>query len=92
MDAFFADPIVVRPDEHRWYAEEVVNLPGVLSLAPPFLAPPIAPLPALSCGHVTFGSYNRPIKITSAVLETWAAHPPGRPGLAAAAQARPPGL
>jgi protein O-GlcNAc transferase len=72
IDAFFADPIVVPPDEQRWYAEEVVYLSGVLPLAAPYALPPVTPLPALSRGHVTFGSYNRPIKITTAVLETWA--------------------
>ena len=32
----------------------------------------MTPLPALSRGHVTFGSFKRVVKITPAVLETWA--------------------
>jgi predicted O-linked N-acetylglucosamine transferase (SPINDLY family) len=47
-------------------------MPSVLCYTPPPVLPPIPPLPALSQGIVTFGSYNRAVKITPAVLETWA--------------------
>ncbi|MGE3271976.1 MAG: tetratricopeptide repeat protein [Chloroflexota bacterium] len=72
VDAFFADPVVVPPEDRRWFSEEVVYLPNVICFAPPPTLPEITPLPALERGHVTFGSYNRAVKITTPVLETWA--------------------
>jgi protein O-GlcNAc transferase len=72
IDAYFADPVMVLPEEERFYAERVVHLPNVLCYTPPKTLPPVRPLPALSRGHITFGSYNRAAKITPTVLETWA--------------------
>jgi predicted O-linked N-acetylglucosamine transferase (SPINDLY family) len=72
IDAFFADPVLVPPEEEHLYAERIVHLPNVLCYTPPPAPPPIGPTPALSRGIVTFGSYNRAVKITPAVLETWA--------------------
>jgi FkbM family methyltransferase len=34
-------------------------------------APPVAPLPALRCGHVTFGAFNSCYKITPLIVELW---------------------
>jgi protein O-GlcNAc transferase len=72
IDAYFSDPVLVPPHEERFYAERVVHLPNVLCYTPPPAPPPIPPLPALSQGFVTFGSFNRAVKITPVVLETWA--------------------
>lgn len=35
--------------------------------------PPVSPLPALKRGHITFGSFNRPTKLTTRTLKLWAA-------------------
>jgi predicted O-linked N-acetylglucosamine transferase (SPINDLY family) len=72
IDAYFSDPVLVPPHEERFYAERVVHLPNVLCYTPPPVLPPIPPLPVLSNGYVTFGSFNRAVKITPDVLETWA--------------------
>jgi predicted O-linked N-acetylglucosamine transferase (SPINDLY family) len=72
IDVFFADPIAVPPEHRRWYAEEIVDLPNLIGFTAPPSPPPLAPLPALDRGYVTFGSYNRPIKITPDVLDAWA--------------------
>jgi predicted O-linked N-acetylglucosamine transferase (SPINDLY family) len=72
VDAFFADPVVVPPEAEPLYAEKIVHLPNVVCYTQPPVHPPIPPLPALSQGFITFGSYNRSSKITPAVLETWA--------------------
>jgi predicted O-linked N-acetylglucosamine transferase (SPINDLY family) len=72
MDAYLSDPVLVPPDEERWYAEQVVHLPSVICYTTPPAIPPIPPLPALDNGVITFGSFTRIVKVTPAVLETWA--------------------
>jgi predicted O-linked N-acetylglucosamine transferase (SPINDLY family) len=72
IDAYFSDPVLVPPHEERFYAERVVHLPNVLCYTPPPTLPPIVSLPAARQGHITFGSFNRVVKITPAVLEVWA--------------------
>ena len=55
------------------HSERLVRLPGVfMSWRTPVDAPPVAPLPALAAGHVTFGSFNGCYKITAAVVRVWA--------------------
>jgi predicted O-linked N-acetylglucosamine transferase (SPINDLY family) len=39
---------------------------------PPAERPDVAPAPCIANGVVTFGSFNRSIKLTAAVLDTWA--------------------
>jgi len=71
MDVLFVDPILVPPEEKHWYVEEVRYLPSAVhyqSLSP---FPPVAPLPALTNGHITFGSMNRLCKVTEDVWATW---------------------
>ncbi|MEI6762333.1 MAG: tetratricopeptide repeat protein [Betaproteobacteria bacterium] len=72
MDVFFSDPVIVPPEEKPWYVEEVRYLPNFLHYwcSAPF--PPAAPLPALTNGHITFGSLNRLSKVTDDVWATWA--------------------
>ncbi len=45
---------------------------GYVCYDPPAYAPPVSPLPALDRGHVTFGCFNNPAKITSQAVEVWA--------------------
>jgi protein O-GlcNAc transferase len=57
----------------RFYAEQLVRLPrSSFCYRPPDDAPAVGPLPALSAGSVTFGSFNAFFKVTPAALETWA--------------------
>ncbi|KAK9823008.1 hypothetical protein WJX81_006345 [Elliptochloris bilobata] len=64
-----ADP----PDTAQTYAEELVRLPGCfLCYTPAADVPPVAPLPALEHGFVTFGSFNALAKVTPEVLRLWA--------------------
>jgi predicted O-linked N-acetylglucosamine transferase (SPINDLY family) len=72
IDAYFSDPVIVPPEDERFYSEKVVHLPNVLSYTVPPVLPPIPPLPVLEKGTITFGSYNRAVKITATVLDTWA--------------------
>ncbi len=55
------------------HTEILVCLPnGFLCYAPVADAPEIGGTPALTTGHVTFGSFNNLAKVTPEVVETWA--------------------
>lgn len=74
MDYMFADAVTVRPDEERWYAEKIVRLPSIVSFWPvaPSVIGPVAPLPALKNGYLTFGSLQRVGKLKIGTIELWA--------------------
>lgn len=73
MDYVVADRWEVPQGAERYYCEKVLRLPdGYVCYEPPPYAPAVAPLPAQTQGHVTFGSFNNPVKITSAVIAVWA--------------------
>ncbi|MEO5374093.1 MAG: tetratricopeptide repeat protein [Alphaproteobacteria bacterium] len=72
IDAFLADPVLVEAADRPLFAEEVVDLPCFLCYEPPPDAPPVAPLPALTTGHVTYGCFNRFDKMSAAALAAWA--------------------
>jgi protein O-GlcNAc transferase len=74
MDYLLANRHLVPPAAEPYYRERILRLPeSYLCYDPPPAAPPVAPLPALAAGVVTFGSYNNPAKLTPVVLNTWAA-------------------
>jgi protein O-GlcNAc transferase len=55
------------------YTEKLVRLPGsFFCYRPTPDAPPVTPLPALTAGYVTFGSFNYFAKVTPDVLTVWA--------------------
>jgi predicted O-linked N-acetylglucosamine transferase (SPINDLY family) len=56
----------------RWHSEQLVRLPGPFSCyLPPAVSPPVASLPALASGHITFGCFNNFAKVTPRVIELW---------------------
>lgn len=56
-----------------WSVEKAVRLPDSwCCYAPVCDSPPVNPLPALSTGHVTFGSLNNFAKVNDATLARWA--------------------
>lgn len=71
IDYALWDAVHVPEGEERWYTETVVRLPIRWCYAPPEYAPDVAPPPALTSGHVTFGSFNNLSKISPQVVETW---------------------
>jgi predicted O-linked N-acetylglucosamine transferase (SPINDLY family) len=72
MDYLLADGHMIRPDEERYYRERVLRMPdGYLCYDPPDASPEVAPLPAARSGHVTFGSFNNPCKLTADVFAAW---------------------
>jgi predicted O-linked N-acetylglucosamine transferase (SPINDLY family) len=73
MDYLLADRYQVPPGADRYYREQVLRMPeGYVCYDPPADVPAVSPLPALTGGQVTFGSFNNPAKITSQVIEVWA--------------------
>ena len=74
MDAVLADALCVPEGEERaCFTERVVRLPHTrLSFTPPQDAPDVAPLPALSRGHLTLGTFQPLTKLNDAVLGHWA--------------------
>ncbi|GLH77323.1 acetylglucosamine transferase [Bradyrhizobium sp. SSBR45G] len=71
IDYFFADPVTVPESARHLFAEQVHDLPAVITTeALPGLVP--TPLPMLHHGHVTFGVFNRLDKISDPALALWA--------------------
>lgn len=61
-----------RPGElDAGFSEKLVHLPLGTVFEPPPALPPVNPLPALARGYLTFGSFNRPIKLSEAALGLW---------------------
>jgi predicted O-linked N-acetylglucosamine transferase (SPINDLY family) len=56
-----------------FHTEILVRLPrGFLCYQPPADTPMTQPLPALSAGHITFGSFNAAAKVNEHVIACWA--------------------
>lgn len=72
IDYRLTDCILDRPETQKFYVEELVYLPGgLICYSPPAFAPPVAPLPALANGHITFGVFNNGSKINPAMMSLW---------------------
>jgi predicted O-linked N-acetylglucosamine transferase (SPINDLY family) len=73
MDWIVADPVHAPPGSEDEFAERVMRLPNdLLCLVPPDDAPAVEPLPCLAAGHITFGSFNHPGKLSATTLRLWA--------------------
>lgn len=72
IDYFLADRFFLPVGEFDdQFTETIVRLPASAPFLPSADAPAVGPLPALACGHLTFGSFNRPTKISPAVVALW---------------------
>ena len=73
MDAFLADAILAPDGADALFSERLVRLPRIpLAYAPPADMPPVAPLPALAKGFVTFGHFGRTERLNDTVIGVWA--------------------
>jgi predicted O-linked N-acetylglucosamine transferase (SPINDLY family) len=71
------DPAGCEPQ----YSERLLRLPhSFLCYAPPAHAPAVAVPPALSAGHITFGSFNNLAKISPGMVTLWSELLRGLPG------------
>ena len=72
MDYYLSDRFLLpleRFDDQ--FTEKIVYLPAFTSFLPNQDAPPVNALPALSNGYLTFGSFNRPSKLSRSVIALW---------------------
>jgi protein O-GlcNAc transferase len=54
------------------FTEKIVRIPLGAAFMPEPSAPPVSPLPALSNGYLTFGTFNRANKLSRDVIALWA--------------------
>lgn len=73
IDYFFGDPVATPEDERKYYAEQIFDLPSIVSYTPPeYDTKGISPLPYHQNGYITFGSYARYEKLSDECLQTFA--------------------
>ncbi len=72
IDYLFSDAVSIPKEVRHLFAETVIDLPLSMTFEAPAYAPGVAPLPALSKGHVTFGCFNRLAKISKPAMRVWA--------------------
>ena len=73
MDHVLVDRMLVHPGDEPDYTENIWRLPGCYLCYRP-MDPPIAsgPFPAAANGFVTFGSFNKRIKVSNGTVAAWA--------------------
>lgn len=73
MDYFLTDKsFLPRGPLENQFTEKIVYLPASVCFLPSEDAPPVNDLPALENGYITFGSFNRPGKLSREVIALWA--------------------
>jgi protein O-GlcNAc transferase len=75
IDYVLTDSVAAPPGEEAQFVENVYPLPETrLCFTPPPAATtlPVGALPSLQQGHITFGSFQHPRKLNTAVLQLWA--------------------
>lgn len=73
MDYRLSDDWIDPPGmTEAFHSEELVRLPGgSLCFQPQLSGPGVSPLPDLSPGNVTFGSFNNAVKVVPEVVAQW---------------------
>lgn len=73
MDYILGDPQVTPDHEAGHFTEAVWRMPNTyLCFTAPDVTVDVGPLPALTQGAVTFGSFNKVAKLNDAVVASWA--------------------
>lgn len=73
IDYLLADEVSVPMAHATHFTEKIWYLPDTrLCFTPPDIDLPVAPPPALSSGHITFGCFQTLAKLSDEVLDVWA--------------------
>lgn len=72
MDVFFTDPVMVPPEDHQYFVENIRYLPNAMGAFFMSSFPDVNELPALPDEIVTFGSFNRLAKVSDTAFCAWA--------------------
>lgn len=72
MDYFLADQKFVPEGAEKYFSERVWRLPRIQYVYRPDEVVPVAELPALRNGYITFGSFSRSVRFNHKVVRTWA--------------------
>ncbi len=73
MDYLLADRYEVPSEAEAFYTERILRMPnGYVCYDSPAYAPAVSPLPAMTQGLVTFGSFNYRPKISLEIVAAWA--------------------
>ena len=74
IDWRITDALADPPGFERYCTEKLMRIPDGFLCYQPLVEnlPPVAPLPALQRGAITFGSFNNAMKLTPATVACWA--------------------
>lgn len=73
VDYYLTDRYILPPGQYdAQFTEKLVYLPASAAFQPEVNSAAVNPLPALTNGHLTFGSFNRISKIGREVVAAWA--------------------
>lgn len=74
IDYVLADGRCLPPEDEDQFVEKVCRLPETrYCFTPPAPAPDVTALPALTSGHLTFGSFQRVAKLSETTMDQWSA-------------------
>jgi predicted O-linked N-acetylglucosamine transferase (SPINDLY family) len=74
IDYVLADALCLPPQDEGQFVEKVWRLPEIrYCFTPPSHAPEVTALPALTAGHLTFGSFQNLAKVSETTMDQWAA-------------------
>jgi len=72
VDYWLTDAVADPTGESRRHTETLIRLQrGIACYAPPSVAPEVTPPPSVRNGYLTFGSFNKRVKINPAVIGLW---------------------
>lgn len=73
IDAFLINEALLPQGYDKYFSERPIRLSRMPHVyAPPPGMPPVAPLPALKNGYITFGCFSRAARINEQVIAAWA--------------------